>query len=58
MREMLESQKEILKKLEILERKDIEQDDKIMLIFEYLKQLEVSKQQELEQNFQMVRPFI
>jgi hypothetical protein len=50
MREMLESQKEILQKLEQLEKKGIEQDDKIMLIFEYLKQLEKSKQEELDFN--------
>lgn len=49
MREMLETHKEILKKLELLDRKDIDHDDKIMLIFEYLKQFEASKQQELEQ---------
>jgi hypothetical protein len=48
MREMLETQKEILQKLEQLEKKGIEQDDKIMLIFEYLKQLEKSKQEELD----------
>ncbi len=48
MREMFETHKEILQKLEQLENKDIEQDDKIMLIFEYLKQLEKSKQEELE----------
>lgn len=45
MREMLETHKEILQKLEQLEKKDIEQDDKLMLIFEYLKQLEKSKQE-------------
>jgi hypothetical protein len=45
-RKMLESHKEILKKLEQLERKDIEQDEKIILIFEYLKQLEQAKQEE------------
>ena len=50
MREMLETHKEILKKLENLERKDIEQDEKIMLIFEYLKQLEQTNQQELDQG--------
>ena len=50
MREMLETHKEILKKLEHLERKEIEQDEKIMLIFEYLKQLEQTKQEELEQE--------
>jgi phage regulator Rha-like protein len=48
MREMIETHKEILKKLDLLERKDIEQDEKIMLIFEYLKQFEAAKQQELE----------
>lgn len=47
MRELLETHKEILKKLEYLERKDIEQDEKIILIFEYLKQLEQIKQEEL-----------
>ncbi len=48
MREMLETHKEILKKLDELERKNIEHDDKIMLIFEYIKQFEEAKQQELE----------
>jgi len=50
MRALLATHKEILQKLEQLEKKDIEQDDKIMLIFEYLKQLEKAKQQELEQK--------
>ena len=50
MRELVETHKEILQKLEQLEKKDIEQDDKIMLIFEYLKQFEQTKQQELEQK--------
>ena len=44
MREMLTSHKDILKKLEELERKDIEQDDKIILILEYIKQLEKARQ--------------
>ncbi len=48
MRELLSTHKEILLKLEQLEKKDIEQDDKIMLIFEYLKQFEKAKQEELE----------
>jgi hypothetical protein len=43
MRTILESHKEILKKLDTLERKDIEQDGNIALIFEYLKQLEQAK---------------
>ena len=43
MRELVETHKEILEKLENIEKKDIEQDEKIMLIFEYLKQLEKVK---------------
>ncbi len=50
MRELVETHKEIVQKLEQLEKKDIEQDDKIMLIFEYLKQFEQTKRQELEQK--------
>jgi hypothetical protein len=50
LRELLTTHKEILQKLEQLERKDIEQDEKIMLIFDYLKQLEKVKQKELEQK--------
>jgi len=50
MRELLTTHQEILQKLEQLEKSDIEQNDKIMLIFEYLKQLEAVKQQELEQR--------
>ena len=49
-REMLETHKEILKKLEELERKDIEQDEKIILIFEYLRQLEETRLHESEQS--------
>jgi len=50
MRKLVDSQKEILLKLEQIEKKNMEQDDKIMLVFEYLKQLEQTKQQELEQK--------
>ncbi len=50
MREILETHKEILQKLDQLQKKEIEQDDKIMLIFEYLKQLEQVKHEELEQS--------
>jgi hypothetical protein len=39
MREMLLTHKDILLKLEKLERKGIQQDDDIKLIFEYLKEL-------------------
>jgi hypothetical protein len=46
LRALLESHAEILRKLDSIEKKDIEQDDKIVLIFEYLKQLEQAKQKE------------
>jgi cell shape-determining protein MreC len=48
MRAMIESHKEILRKLEMLEKKDIELDEKVTLIFEYLKELEQSKQEETD----------
>ena len=48
MREMFASHEEILKKLEEIERKDIEQDDKIMMILEYIKRLEKTRQDEME----------
>ena len=46
LRRLLDSHKEILRKLESIEKKDIEQDEKILLVFEYLKQLEQIKQDE------------
>lgn len=48
MREMLASHKEILHRLEKIEHKLADNDNQIMVIFEYLKQLEQAKQQELE----------
>lgn len=50
MRELLETHKEILAKLDNLERKDIEQEKKIILIFEYLKKLEQVKKQEQDKE--------
>jgi hypothetical protein len=50
MRRIMLTQKDILLKLEELERNDLEQDKKIKLIFEYLQQLEQSRQQETEQK--------
>lgn len=50
MREMLLAYKDILHKLEEVEKKYTDHDQKIMLIFEYLKQLEATKHQELEQK--------
>jgi len=50
MREMLLTHKDILIKLEKIERNLTDHDDKIMLLFEYIKQLEKSKQEELEQR--------
>jgi hypothetical protein len=48
MRSILETHKDILIKLEQLEKKDLELDEKVNLIFEYLKQLEQSKQVETD----------
>lgn len=48
MRKLVETHKEILQKLEQLEKKDIEHDQKIMLIFQYLKQLEKTKQKDTD----------
>ncbi|MCX6236746.1 MAG: ORF6N domain-containing protein [Bacteroidia bacterium] len=50
MRKIMLTQKDILSKLEELERNDTEKKKKIELIFEYLKQLEKAKQQELKQK--------
>ncbi len=50
MRQLLETHSEILRKMEDLGKNDIEQDKKIMIIFEYLKQLEQVKQKEDEQE--------
>jgi hypothetical protein len=47
LRALLESHAEIIRKLDSIEKKDIEQDEKILLIFEYLKQLEQAKQEEI-----------
>ena len=55
MRELLSTHKEILQRLEQLENKDFEQDDKIKLIFDYLDQLEKDKH---EQNEYKSRPRI
>lgn len=57
MREMLAAHKEILKKLEEIERKYTDHDQKIMLIFEYLKQLEQIKHQELERKPPVVKGY-
>jgi len=48
MRRLIETHSEILRRLKQLQKKDIEQDEQILLIFEYIKQLEESKQQEVE----------
>jgi phage regulator Rha-like protein len=46
MRKMLSEKSEILKKLEQIESKNMEQDEKINLIFGYLKELEQAKHDE------------
>lgn len=48
LRSFIDTQKEIIRKLELLEKKDLELDEKVNLIFEYLKQLEQSKQEETD----------
>ena len=55
MRNILESHEVVLRKLEDLEKKDVEQDDKILIILEYIKQLEKTRQD--EKDFK-VRPRI
>ncbi len=49
MRRMLETHTEILRQLEQLQKKDVEQDKQILVIFEYLRQLEQARQQQEEQ---------
>jgi len=48
MRSMIESHKEILRKLELIEKKDMELYEKVSVIFEYKRQLEQSKLEETE----------
>jgi hypothetical protein len=49
MRQLLETHTEILRKLEQLQKKDVEQDKQILLIFKYIKQLEQSRKQQQDQ---------
>jgi hypothetical protein len=49
MRRLLETHTEIMRKLEQLQKNDVEQDRQILLIFEYLRQLEQSRQQQQNQ---------
>ena len=48
MRKLVNTHSEILKKLDELQKKDLEQDNQILLIFEYLKQLEYAKVEDSE----------
>ena len=48
MRELFASHKEIMARLEQLEKNDIDQDGSIRLIFDYLKQLEKARRDEQE----------
>lgn len=50
MRELLTSHQEILHRLEKIEHNMAKDDNRILVIFEYLKQLEQAKQQELDQQ--------
>jgi len=49
-REMLQAHRDILLKLEEIEKRHTDHDQKILLIFEYLKQLEQVKQEDLIQK--------
>ena len=48
MHNILSMHKEIIQKVEKLERRDIEQDRKIGVIFEFLKQLKKSQESEID----------
>jgi hypothetical protein len=48
MRQLIEAHKEILRKIEMLEKKDIDHDEKIALIFNYLRQLQQAKEEDTE----------
>ncbi len=50
LRELLSSHRELLEKLDSIEFKLAEHDQKISLIFEYIKQLEDARQEELEKG--------
>lgn len=51
MRQLLETNTEILRKLEQIEKKDLDHDRQILLIFKYLKQLEQGRQQQDDQTY-------
>ena len=46
--QMFLTHKDLLLKIEEMEKKGVERDNQIMLIFEYIKQFEEVKQEELE----------
>ena len=46
MRQLLESHTGIIRKLEQIQKKDLDQDRQILLIFKYIKQLEQARQQQ------------
>lgn len=49
-REMFQTHNDILLKLEEIDRKFVDQDQKILMIFEYLRKFEEAKQQESDQK--------
>jgi hypothetical protein len=50
MREMIEANNDLKKRMDDLERNDMDQDRRIIIVFEYLKQLE--EKREIDQNIQ------
>jgi phage regulator Rha-like protein len=57
MREMLQGQKDLIQRLEKIEKKLAEHDNNILVLFEYLKQLEQIKHQELERKPPVVKGY-
>ena len=49
-RDLVSTHHEILEKLKQLERKDLEQDDKILLLLEYMREIEQDKNASIENN--------
>jgi len=50
MKALVSTHQEILQKLELLEKNDVEQEEKIILILEYIRQFEEDKQQKISQK--------
>jgi len=54
MHQLLESHKEILRKLKQIEKKELNHDWQILLIFEYISQVEQARQQQEQSNLKRI----